>query len=79
MAMTYSGRAVTPRVLFARARQHRTSLTVFPEREDWSAVQWPAVVDDPEWIYHESAIQACTAVSTRLFSEALGLPQWVPW
>jgi hypothetical protein len=73
MAMTYSARTVTPRVLWADARRHETSLRVFCDSDDWTAIPRPAVARDPEWLYHESAMEACATVSARLFSEALGL------
>ena len=73
MAMTYSARTVTPRVLWADARRHETSLRVFCDSADWTAVPPPAIARDPEWLYHESAMDACATVSARLFSEALGL------
>ncbi|HEV7465714.1 MAG TPA: hypothetical protein VGP96_05415 [Candidatus Dormibacteraeota bacterium] len=65
---------MTPRVLWADARRHETSLRVFCDSGDWNAVPRPAIARDPEWLYHESAMDACATVSARLFSEALGLP-----
>jgi hypothetical protein len=73
MAMTYPARTVTPRVLWAEARRHETSLRVFCDSEDWTTIPWPAIARDPEWLYHEAAMEACATVSARLFSEALGL------
>ena len=73
MAMTYSARTVTPRVLWADARRHESSLRVLGDSDDWAAVPPPAIARDPEWLYHESAMDACATVSARLFSEALGL------
>jgi hypothetical protein len=73
MAMTYSARTVTPRVLWADARRHETSLRVFCDSDDWTTIPRPAIARDPEWLYHESAMEACATVSARLFSEALGL------
>ncbi|MDB5065370.1 MAG: hypothetical protein JWM18_1804 [Chloroflexi bacterium] len=71
--MTYSARTVTPRVLWADARRHEMSLRVFCDSDDWSAIPRSAIARDPEWLYHESAMEACATVSARLFSEALGL------
>jgi hypothetical protein len=73
MAMTYSGRTVTPRVLWVDARRHETSLRVFFDSDDWTAIPRSAIARDPEWLYHTSAMEACATVSARLFSEALGL------
>ncbi|HEY2706211.1 MAG TPA: hypothetical protein VGL20_21215 [Candidatus Dormibacteraeota bacterium] len=73
MALTSSARTVTPRVLWAEARHHESSLRVFAESADWAAVRRPAIVLDPEWLYHESARDACATVSAQLFSDALGL------
>jgi hypothetical protein len=73
MAMTYSARTVTPRVLRADARRHEASLRAFCDSSDWAAVPPTAIARDPEWLYHESAMDACATVSARLFSEALGL------
>ncbi len=73
MALTASARTVTPRVLWAEARRHESSLRVFAESADWAAIPSPAIAVDPEWLYHEAAMDACAIVSARLFSEALGL------
>ncbi len=73
MALTYSARTVTPRVLWADARRHERSLRVFAESDDWTTIPPPAIARDPEWLYHESARDACATVSARLFSDALGL------
>lgn len=64
---------MTPRVLWAEARRHETSLRVFCDSGDWTAIPRPAIARDPEWLYHQSAMAACATVSARLFSEALGL------
>jgi hypothetical protein len=71
--MTYSARTVTPRVLTAHVHRHELSLRVFSDTADWNTVPRPAIVGDPEWIYHESAMQACATVSARLLAEAQGL------
>jgi hypothetical protein len=74
--MTYLARTVTPRLLSAYSRRHEVSLTVFRDSDDWMGIPWPAIACDAEWLYHQSAMDACAAVSARLFSEALGLDQW---
>src|ERR1700730_64214 len=43
MAMTYSARTVTPRVLWADARRHETSLRVFCDSDDWTTIPRPAI------------------------------------
>ena len=72
-----SARTVTPHLLSAQSRWHEASLRVFCDSDDWTAIPWPAIAGDPEWLDHQSAMDACAAVSARLFSEALGLDQWV--
>jgi hypothetical protein len=74
--MTYWARTVTPRLLSAHSRRHEVSLRVFCDSDDWTAIPWPAIAGDAEWLYHQSAMDACAAASARLFSEALGLDQW---
>jgi hypothetical protein len=71
MTMTYPARTVTPRLVAAHARRHESSLRVFRESDDWSAVHRLAIARDPEWLYHESAMDACAKMAARLFSEAL--------
>lgn len=71
--MNHSARTVTPRVLWADARRHQGCLRVFCDSPDWASLPPPVAARDPEWLYHQSAMEACATVSARLFCDALGL------
>lgn len=61
-----TARAVTTRVLVARAREHGRALTTLGDSVEWSGMLWSEVVGDPEWAYNAAARDACTAVAARL-------------
>lgn len=55
--MTYSPRTVTPCLLSSQSHRHEVSLTVFCDSDGWSAVQWPLIARDAEWLYRASPQQ----------------------